>query len=391
MSPFRFVGKLPAAKSILNRLLLAQSYEPDLRIIGDNTCDDVQRMREGLAALESGQPIFCGSAGTVLRFLALRASREKGRYILTGSPRLFARPQQELLKVLQQVGVAAELRSSELEIQSQGWKLQGDTLLVPSGRSSQFASAVLLNAWGLPFDLYVSLSGAFVSEGYWRMSVQLAQELGMKIDFWDADFRVPKTQRVLGSSMVAETDLGSAFVIAALAAVGGHASIVDFPDTHLQPDFAFVNILKAMGVPLAVQGHTLKVEKAARLNGVAVNLRSAPDLFPVLAALCALADGDSELHSAPHLVHKESNRLQRLATWIQELGRVVEVKEDGIVIRGPRLEPREGQWTFDCDGDHRLAFTAAVFKMSGYNIEIRQPEVVAKSFPGFWQLFWWST
>jgi 5-enolpyruvylshikimate-3-phosphate synthase len=52
--------------------------------------------------------IDCGEGGTVLRFLALRASREKGRHKLTGGARLINRPQEELVKILSQLGVTAK-------------------------------------------------------------------------------------------------------------------------------------------------------------------------------------------------------------------------------------------------------------------------------------------
>ena len=170
---------------MLNRALLAQSFAPELKIHGDSKAEDVEVMRAALKALAGHQPIFCGAAGTVLRFMALRASRVPGKHLLTGSRRLFERPQAELLKILRQLGVDARLGPDSLEIEGAGWKVQGDTLLVPSDRSSQFATAVLLNAWGLPFDLYVSLGARKVSTGYWKMSAQMAQRLGMKIDFWD--------------------------------------------------------------------------------------------------------------------------------------------------------------------------------------------------------------
>jgi 5-enolpyruvylshikimate-3-phosphate synthase len=41
---------------------------------------------------------------------------------------------------------------------------------------------------------------------------------------------------------------------------------------------------------------------------------------------------------------------------------------------------------FDCDGDHRLAFAAAVLRAAGFRLDIRGGEVVTKSFPEFWSL-----
>lgn len=383
---------MPASKSHLNRLLLAQSYSPYLKVNGDSQCEDVRLFRQGVIQLLSerppGQPceIQVGSGGTVLRFLALRASRMNGEFILRGEPGLFSRPQQELIKILRQLGVESELGSDFLKINTQGWRLQGDTLLVPFQRSSQFASAVLLNAWGLPMELFVSLGGQKVSEGYWRMSVKVATELGMKIDFWDGDFRVPRAQKITAHEASAEMDVSSAFALAGLAAVGGSASFTGFPQSNLQPDMAFIPILKSMGVPVTEQGTNLKVERAPHLTGVAVDLKNSPDLFPVLAALCALAEGESQLYGAPHLVHKESDRLHRMADMVRAFGRTVAENKDGITIFGDTPKPQSSPVTVDCEGDHRLAFAAAVFRQAGWNVQIENPDVVEKSFPEFWTI-----
>lgn len=383
------MGRLAASKSLLNRMLLARSYFPDLNIVGESDAEDVTRMRSALTALAEGREVDAGSAGTVLRFMALRASRQPGHHRIIGSRRLFERPQDELLKILRQLGAETRLDSNAIEIRTSGWKMQGDTLLVPSSRSSQFATAVLLNSWDLPFDLFVSLGGRPISEGYWRMSVRLAQELGMRLDFWDGDFRVPRAQKVTASSIAAEIDMSSAFALAAVAAVSGHATILEFPEKSLQPDAIFTEVLARMGVPLRREGGILKVDRAARLNGVSVNLSSAPDLFPVLAALASLADGESEFYGAPQLVHKESNRLRQMAIAIRKLGREVIERDDGLkILAGPA--PRATSLRFDTDQDHRLAFAAAVWKASGLNIEIEHPEVVRKSFPEFWSVMPWS-
>ena len=374
----------------MNRLLIARSYS-GLNIRGDSAADDVRLMRDGLDALAEGRPIECGAAGTTLRFLALRASRVPGRHVLTGHARLFERPQDELVQVLSQLGVTAELHPTSLVIEGDGWRLSGDTLHVPSGRSSQFATAVLMNAWDLPFDLYVSLGGARVSEGYWRMSVRLCEQLGMRLDFWDADFRVGRASKVEASEASAEIDVSSAFALAAIAAVGGHVRLIDFPNPSLQPDAGFVDVLRAMGVVVTQDERGLRIERAPRLTGVAVNLKTMPDLFPVLAILCALAHGESRLYGAPHLVHKESDRLGRIADLITKLGRTIERREDGLIIRSdlPPTGPGPGL-IFDCDQDHRLAFAAALVRTAGFAITIEHPEVVAKSFPEFWSIVGWT-
>lgn len=386
MSAFAFVGRVPASKSMMNRALLAQSYFPELKVDGESAADDVRWMRSAIEDLRASREIQCGAAGTVLRFMALRASREAGQHVLRGDRRLFERPQDELLKILRQLGVTATLSVDSLVMESAGWKLQGDTLLVPSTRSSQFASSVLLNAWDLPFDLFVSRGGVAVSEGYWKMSARMAADLGMKIDFWDGDFRVPRGQKVMADSVSIEPDMSSAFAIAAIAAVSGRATLTDFPSQSLQPDAQFVSILATMGVPVRKTASGISIEKAVRLNGVRVNLKSSPDLFPVLVALAALAEGPSDLYGAPQIVHKESNRLESMAVLIERLGRAVRRKEDGLEILGDTPIRALSEIEFDSDQDHRLAFAGAVLKASGLPVKVLHPEVVSKSLPDFWKI-----
>jgi 3-phosphoshikimate 1-carboxyvinyltransferase len=378
-----FIGHVPASKSILNRALILQSFEPDLRIYGVSDSDDVVKMKAGIKALEDQAMIDCGEGGTVLRFLALRASREKGRHKLTGSARLINRPQEELVKILSQLGVTAKfekIRSPSNPTDG----AQGDTLHVPSHRSSQFASAVLLNAWELPFDLHVSPVGAGVSEGYWRMTQKLVTDAGMKLDRWDQDFRIPARQKISATSLTVEPDMSSAFALAAAAGVGGSTTLLDFPVESLQPDSIFPNILQKMGVPIQFDCGRLKVQRAQFLRGVAVRLTNAPDLFPVLATLCALAEGDSELYGAPQLVHKESDRIARTAELLRVTGRTLTPLEDGLRVGGVLQKTRERS-VFNPDRDHRLAMAAGVLKLAGIPIHIENPEVVNKSFAGFWQ------
>jgi 3-phosphoshikimate 1-carboxyvinyltransferase len=375
---------------MMNRALLVQSYFPELKVLGDSDADDVRLMKNALLALREGRPMDCGAAGTVLRFMAMRASRVPGKHILKGEKRLFERPQSELVKILSQLGVSARLSADSLEVESAGWKMQGDTLLVPADRSSQFATAVLFNAWDLPFELFVSLGGKKVSEGYWKMSERMALQLGMKMDFWDGDFRLPRGQKVTANEIQIEIDMSSAFAIAAVASVSGRATLTDFPQSSLQPDAQFVSILAGMGVPIVRSANGLKVENAPRLNGVRVNLKNTPDLFPVLSALCALAVGESDLFGAPQLVHKESNRLEAMARIIERLGRTVERKPDGLRILDENPLKPGAEIDFDTDQDHRLAFAGAVFKAAGLPVKIRNPEVVSKSLPEFWKILGWK-
>lgn len=109
-----------------------------------------------------------------------------------------------------------------------------------------------------------------------------------------------------------------------------------------------------------------------------------PDLFPVLAVLCARAQGESKLSDLLHLSVKESDRLQNTIHLLERLGRKTTLQGTTLLIEGESA-PFEGHGIFDPDQDHRMAMAAQVANLYGTKFEILNPEVVEKSYPQFWQ------
>ena len=386
MKPFLFNGEIAASKSILNRLLVIQSFASRLSVHGDSRCDDVVRMRSALPHVLTGDaPADCGAAGTTFRFLALRASRLPGERLIVGSPKLLARPQGALVEMIERLGASARRVDKGLLIQGDGWKKPSAPLRVDRSQSSQFASAALLSSWDLDFDLELELSetdGA-PSEGYLEMTESLVQQAGMRLRREGPRVVVPRASAVTATTLASEPDLSSAFAIAALAVASqGRARFHTFPEPSLQPDSVFPEILRAMG---AQTDGRLEVRGPLKLKAIDWNLRDCPDLFPVLSVLCALAEGRSVLHGAPHLAHKESSRIESTATLLRGLGCEFTLRDDGIEIQGG-APLATAPFDFDPNHDHRLAMAAAVARVAGANVRILHPDVVDKSFPEFWEL-----
>jgi 3-phosphoshikimate 1-carboxyvinyltransferase len=337
-----------------------------------------------------GAPANCGAAGTTFRFLTARASRIPGRHQLTGTAKLLARPQGALLEMLAQLGVRTSLNREGLIIEGEGWTPpKGDVLKIDRSQSSQFASSILLSAWDLPFDLAIDYAGnEALSEGYLTMTEALVEAAGLAIRRDGRRLTVARGSKVRTGSMTAESDLSSCFAIAALAALpGGSAVFERYPQPSLQPDSVFPEILRAMGARAELRGDALEISGAAELSGVDWNLRDCPDLFPVLATLCAFARGRSRLHGAPHLAHKESSRIDATAELLRGLGRTVEPQPDGMIINGRGLEAVDATaWDFDPRDDHRLAMAAALARRAGSGVRVTDRRVVDKSFPEFWAI-----
>jgi 3-phosphoshikimate 1-carboxyvinyltransferase len=383
---FSYKGKLSASKSIMNRGLICSSFKEGFTLIGDSKCDDVIKMQTAVQGIGNESTFDCGAAGTVLRFLAFRISRLKGEFILKGSERLFSRPQQELVRLLEEMGSSVEINKDHMKIVSSGWNKKDAPIRIDRSKSSQFITGLVLSAWDLPFPLEICWEGQVVSDSYFHMTLQMLQDLGMEMVMDGSSIKIPANQKIKVDEYRAEIDLSSAFAIAAIALVAGRAELEDFPSEPIQPDGVFVDILLRMNAPVNRVGSLVTVEQANRLKGVDWSLANCPDLFPVLAMLCSLAHGRSHLYGAPHLVHKESNRINKTAELLDMVGSQYELKADGVVIHGTGGTIRDDNFRFETDEDHRLAFAAEVLRKAGLNIEIVGKEVVTKSFPDFWEI-----
>lgn len=391
---FQYKGTIQASKSIMNRALICSSYRADLTLLGQSLCDDVVKMQKAIALLKnytsnpSQNVIFdCGSAGTVFRFLCLRLSRIPGQHVLKASQRLMQRPQQELIQIFKKFEVECEMSGEYTTLRSKGWQNISKPLKVESGISSQFLSGIILNSWDLDEDLILNISGNTVSEGYLDMTVQVVKDFGMKIEKHENKYLIKANSHITQNKYQVESDLSSAFAIAAYAVLNGEACFENFPNPSLQPDFEFINILKKMNVKLNLTETQLRIGPTSTFKGVEANLKSCPDIFPVLAILCAYANTPSHIYGAPQLVHKESNRIEKISELLTKINVQHEKKSDGISIY-PNTESKHkiSSFTYDTDHDHRLAFAAALVKSQNIPIHILQPEVVSKSFPEFWQV-----
>lgn len=386
MKTFRYVGGVPASKSIYNRVLIAKSFFPSLEIIGETQAEDVLLMKDALDGLsQKAREFHCGLAGTVLRFLALRVSRESGDFTLRGMPRLFERPQMGLLKILWQLGVEAKIDGASLKIRSHGWKPQGDAIHVPTENSSQFASAILLSAWRLPQPIFLAFGRDFVSRDYFKMTQVIQEQLGMKTENMKGDVRILARQECLANQVIVEPDMSSAFAIAAAAAIAGEARLTGLSLNSLQPDRMFIDVLTTMGATVRWQDGQLVIQKAQRLKAIKIDLKNAPDLLPVLAIVASFAEGSTELTGVAHANLKESRRIQKVAELLRKSGVAVVENPDGLTIEGHPSRPIE-KIAFDSDHDHRLAMAAGMLSVGGFEIELADPHSVKKSFPQFWQI-----
>ena len=109
------------------------------------------------------------------------------------------------------------------------------------------------------------------------------------------------------------------------------------------------------------------------------------DELPLFALLAIYARGDSVVSGASELRAKETDRIETVVDGLRALGAHIRATEDGFVVRGVPARLRGG--VIDAHGDHRIAMLGGVAGLlSREGVEIRGADVVAVSFPGFFDL-----
>ena len=383
-----YIGQGPYSKSLLNRAFIVQSYFSDFDIVGQSHCEDIQIIQQALRQFKSNQiNIFCGSSATAFRFMALRVSRQKGVYILSGTSSLLQRPHQHLVQILTQLGVEVEFQKDQtLKIKSKGWSLCGDAITFPSNISSQFASALFMNSFCLNKDIFISLESSPVSLAYLEMTLSFLKKIGIKIQGKFPEFVIPAGQVIHKQSYKVEPDMSCLFTLACFASLSGKAIFTPWLKKSIQPDSVFPSLLSQMGILVEEKDDSLFISSTSKRKGLSVDLSQNPDLFPCLAILCGLSEGESFLYNIPHLKFKESDRMHLTIELLQKIGRKIEPTSYGLKING-EIKNGGGQVVhFDPQNDHRMAMAAALLHYVDFKMKIKNPHCVKKSFSEFWNI-----
>jgi len=392
----------PSSKSLTNRLLviaaLAEGKSVLSRVLES---DDTVAMTSGLRALgariedvggdtevtgTSGRPVAGGTevdaglSGTTLRFLAAVALLAKGTVVLDGSEPLRRRPIAPLLDALAAAGaeVSSDGGRPPLRISSRG--LAGGRLRVDASASSQFATGLLLVGPYADDDLIVEVVG-LRELGYVRLTVATMARWGASVgEEAPGRFRVSARDRYVSRAESVEHDASAAAHLYALAvATRGSITVANAFETA-QPDGGLVEVLAAMGASFSRGPGGTTVERRGELTGVDVDLAAMPDQVPTVAALAALARGDTVIRGVEIARGHESDRITAVATELGRLGARVEEAPDGLVVHGgaPLHAGR-----IDTHRDHRIAMAFTVIGAVVPGVELSDPGCVAKTYPGF--------
>jgi 3-phosphoshikimate 1-carboxyvinyltransferase len=404
--PVRATLEAPSSKSLTNRLLviagLAEGTSVLHKVLASDdtaamtaawrtlgaqiTLDEGRTQVTGTAGRPSAREgseawVDAGLSGTTLRFLAAVALLARGTVVLDGEEPLRRRPIGPLLEALRAAGadVSTEDGRPPVRITSSGFS--GGHLRVDASASSQFATGMLLVGPYADEDLVLEVDG-LRELGYVRLTAQVMARWGASVvEEEPGRFRVGGQVPYLARQETVEHDASAAAHLYALGvATGGSVTIANASDTA-QPDGRMLELFAAMGAVVSRGPAGTTIERRGELTGIDVDLAAMPDQLPTVAALGALARGDTQIRGVEIARGHESDRIRAVATELGRLGARVDEVTDGLVVHGgARMHPAR----VDTYHDHRLAMAFAALGAAVPGVEIVDPGCVAKTYPGFW-------
>ncbi len=393
--PIRGRVTLPGSKSITNRALLLAAFADGrssltgalksvdttlmataLRQMGviveePDATSFVVTGKGGLTAPPT--PLMLGNAGTAMRFLTAAAATVDGEVVLDGDEHMRKRPIAPLTAALRSLGVDSEDRNGcpPVTVRSRG-RFGAGRVEIDGGLSSQYVSAILMAAPLAASPVEVALTGAEIgARGYIDLTLAAMRAFGAKVDAVDErTWRVHPTG-YRPADFAIEPDASAATYLWALEALtAGDIDIHWQPVDFTQPDARAYDLIRHFpDMPPTIDGSQIQ------------------DAVPTLAVLSVFNRTPVRFTGIANLRVKECDRVAALATELSRIrpGLGIEDGDDLIVQADPALAGQTRPARIETYADHRIAMSFALAGLKIGRITIKDPDCVAKTYPGYWE------
>lgn len=387
----------PASKSAMQRSIAAALLaDGESLLVNPTFCDDslaAMRVAEGLGAkikLKSdcviingglkpvADNLHCGESGLCIRMFTPIAALTGKELILTGEKSLAERPVSAIEEPLRELGAVISSSNGKLPIKVTG-RLKGGETEIDGSMSSQFLTGLLM---ALPLCENDSLLKVrnLKSREYIDLTINILKKFSVEIDNRGySEFMVKGNQKFAPGIVDIEGDWSGAAFLLCAGAIAGDITVTGISIDSDQPDRGIVTALRKARADIAISSNSIKIKKST-LNGFEFDASECPDLFPPLAALAVYCNGETVIHGAERLKHKESDRGMTIKTEMEKLGAVVDLHPDCIVIKGSPVHGAE----VESHGDHRIAMMCAIAALGADSpVAINGAECVNKSYNEF--------
>jgi 3-phosphoshikimate 1-carboxyvinyltransferase len=357
----------------------------------------------GIVGLMEPQDILdMGNSGTSTRLLAGLVSPYDFTSFFTGDNSLRKRPMNRIFEPIKKFG--AKIISRQNNLLPFAVIGNGDSLPIEyrmKMASAQVKSAILLAS------LSTRGQTTIIEPQKCRDHTEIMMKsLGLKIsqeNFFENNQNGTKIsyhgmQEFAGRDFYIPNDISSSafFMVACLLIKNSKITLKNVGVNPLRT--GLIETLQEMGGKILLTNiKEINGEKVAdiiveysKLKGITVPAsRSASmiDEYPILSIACAFAEGESHLLGLEELKAKESNRLQMIATNLENCGVAVKFTENSLSIKGGFVMPKN-LVAIKTAMDHRIAMSFLVMGLCLENgIEIDDDSMIATSFPNFFNIF----
>lgn len=383
VAPIRAAIELPRSKSVSNRALMAAALAGDLACIDHLSDADDTRILHHLLR-ERPRVMHCGLGGTTFRFLLAWATVQRGStHVITGEEKLLERPHEDLLDALRKLGALIDRTEEGYSVK--GVRLDGGAIDLHSPISSQYLSALMLVAPLMDKGLRIHWQGTQLSRPYVEMTAQVMRRFGAEVEM-GKDVITVAPGRYTARPFEVPCDWSAAafwYEIVALAE-DAEVELVGLRKDAAQGDVAVAALLgNQVATDATPQGLLLRkfLPEVPKRIAPEIDLRDTPDLFQPLAFTLAALGLPTTFTGLHNLGLKETDRIAAVAGTLAMMDVRVRHAEAALSIAG-RLRVKEVAWSVR--GDHRMAMALAPLALVARRITLRDPDVVSKSYPAFW-------
>ncbi|GAA6241551.1 3-phosphoshikimate 1-carboxyvinyltransferase [Bacteroides fragilis] len=380
--------QLPASKSISNRALIIHALSKGNDVLSNlSDCDDTRVMVKALT--EGGEVIDILAAGTAMRFLTAYLSSTPGTHIITGTERMQQRPIQILVNALRELGASIEYIRNEgfPPLRIEGAPLAGNEITLKGNVSSQYISALLMIGPILKNGLQLRLTGEVVSRPYINLTLQLMKDFGASAR-WTSDQSIsvePQPYRCVPFTVESDWSAASYWYQMAVLSSEADIELTGLFRHSYQGDSRGAEVFVRLGIETEYTEEGIRLRKngscVKRLDEDFVDI---PDLAQTFVVTCALLDVPFRFTGLQSLKIKETDRIEALKAEMKKLGYVLHDEDDSILYwNGERIEPQACP-VIKTYEDHRMAMAFAPAAIHYPTIQIDEPQVVSKSYPGYW-------
>ena len=385
--PLSLEVPLTSSKSESNRALLINTLGGNNSKLSNlSSARDTKTMKKLLETDHFELDVL--DAGTVMRFMTAYLAIGSRERKITGTPRMCKRPIKILVDALNELGanVAYENETGYPPLLFKAFESQTkDTLIVPGNISSQYISALLMIAPTLPNGLTVQMEGEIYSRPYIEMTLNLMGHFGIKSKFEGSSIKVA-CQKYQPNNYTIESDWSGASYWFSMVALAENAEITltGLREKSNQGDRAIVDIMNGLGVKATFVDDGIHLSKSAPKDHLTIDFKSCPDLGQTVFACAAVKGVSLEMTGLESLRIKESDRTAAMATELAKIGAKLEETKPGTWILTPSNSlDSVHDVIFDTYDDHRMAMALAPLATL-FDVTIKDPEVVVKSYPEYW-------